>query len=406
MSDALKEGGRGSERHGVRLRGRLLVAEIALSLVLLAGAGLLIKSFLLLTSVPAGFRAENVLTLRLSLSGQQYNDDAKVSSFFSTLSERVRELPGVQAAGTVNAIPLTGSGATSWLTIEGRPHQGTPPEVMFRSADHGYFQALGIPLRSGRFFTSSDGPDAPKIVLVNEALARRFFPGEDPIGRRIRLGPNPNAAWRTIVGVTGDTRQLGPDRVPQPEAFESQMQDPMSTVTVAIRTAGDPMSLVGSVRAIVNSLDPNQPLFEVQTMEQVKSRSLAPQRLYMMLVGLFATLALILAAAGVYGLMAYSVEQRTLEIGLRMALGAQRSNVLRLMLGQSTRLVLVGIALGSVAALLVTRRLTTLLYEVRPNDPWTYVTAAAILATAALAASYVPTLRAIRIDPAVALRNE
>lgn len=406
VSESLKEGGRGSERSGIRIRGRLLIAEVALSLVLLTGAGLLIKSFLRLTATPAGFRVENVLTMRMSVRGSNYGDDAKISAFFATLEERIAQLPGVQAVGLVNTVPLGGTGTTSWLTIEGRAQSSTPPEVMYRVADAGYFPAMGIPLRAGRYFDASDRPGGPRTVIVNETLARRFFPGQTAIGHHIRLGPNPKTPFRTIIGVVGDTRQLGPDHAPLPEAFQPILQDVFSNVAVVIRTSGDPLIVARSLRPIVSSIDPAQPIFDLQTMEQVVSQSMAPQRLYMSLLGIFAALALLLASAGIFGLMSYSVEQRRLEIGLRMALGAQRADVMRLMLGQSGRLTLVGLILGGVVALFATSQLSTLLYEVKTSDPWTYAIAALVLCAAALAASSVPALRAIRVDPATALRNE
>ncbi len=406
VQEALKEGGRGATgRRG--LRGLLVVSELACALVLLTGAGLMIKSFLRLQAVAPGFDPGHVLTMQLSLPESKYAAAPQVAAFYGQLVERVAALPGVRAAGAISRLPLAGDRSTSGLLVEGRPSAaGQQEEVHFRVVTSDYFRALNIPLRAGRELGERDKPDAPQVVLINETMAHKYWPGADPIGKRVKLGPNAQGDWIAIAGVVGDVRNFGLDIDAKPEVYAPYQQSPQGRMRLVLRVNGDPLSLVPAVRAAVRSLDPELPFSQVATMEQLLARSVAQRRLSVVLLGVFAGTALLLAALGLYGVMAYTVTQRTHEIGLRMALGAQAADVLRLILKQGLALAVIGVGVGLVAALALTRVLASLLYGVSTTDPLTFVGVPLLLIMVALIACYIPARRATKVDPMVALRYE
>jgi predicted permease len=411
--DALKEGGR-SGTAGVgshRLRGALVVAEIALSLTLLVGAGLLIRSFLRLQEVDTGFRADGVLTLRVALPSEKYSRPEQARAFYRDLLDRVRQLPGVDAAGAATGLPLGGTGWSGTTTVDTQAVQpkDAQPEADQRPVTPGYFEALAIPLVSGRYFDQRDIATAAPVAIVDETMAKKYWPNEDPIGKRIRQGGSRSSnPWRTIVGVVRHVRYRtleSPSRVEFYWPFE-QTGFPLGTMSLAIHTASDPRSLATVVQRQVLALDPDQPVYRIRTMPELVSESMARRRLSMVLLAIFAGVALALAAVGIYGIMSYTVAQRLHEVGIRMALGAQSTDVVRLVLGQSLWLTLSGILAGLVGSLLLTNFLSSLLFNVKATDPATFGLVALILAAVALLASFVPAYRATNVDPVNALRQE
>jgi len=415
LDNTLKQaGGQAGTGTGARRAQRvLMVAEIALSIVLFIGAGLLVKSFRNLTAVQTGFDGNGVLTAQIALPLDQYQDLDRQRTFFRDLVERLQALPGVTSAGATSAIPLRGSPIISSIHIEGQPDSEMDftkvPVARLNSVTPGYFSALHISLIEGRLLDQRDGADAPNSVVVNQAFVRRFLPKEDPIGKRFEAGLGPRQGgpqtW-TIVGVIGDVKQKGLASETDPEAVASALQWPRFQMTLLMRTSLDPLSLVSAVRAQISELDKNLPLYGVQTMDEVLAKEVATQRFNAgALVG-FAALAVLLAAVGIYGVMAYAVGQRTREIGVRMALGAERSRVLRMVLNEGLRLASIGVILGVAAAFALTRLLTSLLFGVKASDPATFVLVTLALIAVALAACWIPARRATRVDPVVALRYE
>ena len=412
LNEPLKEGGRsGSEGgRGRRVRDALVVAEVALALVLLAGAGLMVKSFLRLQEVDLGFNPERVLTMRAQLSGVNYRESPRAVAFYEQLIERVEALPGVQSAAAAGTVFLSSTPNSSWFSIEGRP--APPPnervEVPIDPITPNYFQAMGVPLLRGRAFTAQDREGVPEVTIVNETFARRFFPGEDPSGRRIKYGPpESEGPWITIVGVVGDTRRTGFDAAVRPETYLPHAQAPARGMMLVVRSAAaDPSGLTNAVRGAVASLDREVPVFQVRTMDELLSGMMAQRRLNMLLLAIFAGVALLLAAVGIFGVMNYSVSQRTHELGLRMALGAQARNILGMVVRQGMTLVLLGLGLGLAGALALTRLMSSLLYGVSATDPLTFAGISLLLAAVALLACYVPARRATKVDPIVALRYE
>lgn len=414
LSETLKEAGDRGGSHGVRskqVRRLLVIAEVALAIMLLVGAGLLIKSFNRLQAVELGFRTDRLLTLELQLPFSKYGDGTTRRPFHQQLLERLNHLPGVEGAAATTSILLSTLANSGLFNIEGRP---TPPagervELTFDSVTPNYHQLMGTPLLKGRAFTEQDGPDAPRVVIVNDTFARRFFPGEDPIGKRINFGDGPDQTqnpWWTIVGVVADTRRNGFDREPRPESYMPLLQrTPGRTIYVVRTSSPDPTTLVTAVRNAVRGIDPNQPIFGIKTMDQVMNETTAQRRLNTILLGTFAGLALVLAAVGIFGVMNYSVTQRTHEIGIRMALGAQRSDVLKLVVGQGMILACIGVAVGLFGAYALTRLLATMLYGVSATDPVVFAAVAGLLALVAVFACYLPALRASRVMPTVALRE-
>ena len=412
LNETLKEGGRDTAAgsRGKRLRSLLVIAEVAVSLVLLIGAGLLINSFLRLRSVDPGFRADNLLTMRIVLPRLKYPEQPQRTAFYAELLSRVEALPGVQAAAVTNWIPLVSQGDSVGFSIEGRPEPaaGQIPIAVTRVISPHYFSTMGIQLLQGRQFNEQDRADTPRTVVINETMARRYWPGEDPLGKRITTGsPADPASWRTIVGVAQDVRQFQLNADPRPQIYLPYEQPVFFQPTnLVIRTGIEPLSLAATVRRTVWEIDRDQPVSNVRTMEDVLSESIARQRFSMLLLGIFAALALALAAVGLYGLMSYAVAQRTREIGIRMALGAQARDVLRLVVAQGLKLVLVGVVIGLVVAYMLTRLMSSLLFGVSATDPTTFIAISLMLLCVAVLASYIPARRATKVDPLVALRYE
>ena len=411
LTEALKEGGRGatSGHRRNRVRNILVVSEVALALVLLIGAGLLLKSFVHLQNVNPGFDPRNVLTMELSLPIAKYPHGKPVSDFYSELVRRIEVLPGVEAAALTMILPLSGTNSDGSFTIEGRdPMQDKVfPDEEVRAVTPDYFKVLRVPLRAGRFFDERDKADAPQVVIINQAFARKWFAGEEALGKRITRDDarKPDAGWVTIVGIVGDMRHRGLDFEPAPEYYLPHPQLPYRVMTLAVRSKQDPRALSDMIRKELRQLDPELPVANVRTMENVASDSIAPRRLSVTMISVFAGIALLLASVGIYGVISYLVVQRTHEIGVRMALGAQRADVLRLVVGHAAKLVGVGTVIGLVLAFLSTRLLSALLYNVGAFDATTFVFVPIALAAVALLASYVPALRATRADPVIALTD-
>lgn len=413
LHSALKEGGRAAiaDRSQRRLSSLLVIAETAMAMVLLIGAGLLLKSFAHLLNVQPGFVTENVLTMQLGLPNAGYQDPQKRAAFLKQLETNLAAAPEVSSAGFVTRLPLMSAlnNITSFLAIEGREvPPGERPEIDFRRASTGYFQTMGIPLLSGRLVTEQDVANNTSSVLINEAMAKRFWPGEDPVGRRISTANSTGqqTQWQTIVGVVGSVRHLGLDVEPRPEIYYHTNTVPPFGPVVVIRTTGDPQRLISIARAKVRELDRDVPISNVNTMEQLVAQSVAQRRFGMFLVGIFAALALVLAVVGIYGVVSYSVAQRTNEIGVRMALGASASDVLKLVLKNGMTLALIGVAIGLAAAVAATRLMAAMLFEVKPTDVATFAIVSVGLILVALLACYVPARRAMKVDPLVALRYE
>jgi putative ABC transport system permease protein len=410
LNQTLKEGGRAGSEGGRRNRVRslLIVSELALSFMLLAGAGLLARSFMRLRDVDPGFNPAGVLAMRLSASGPQYPAGPARAELYRQALERIESLPGVESAGAVLSLPLGGDTFNVGRSFirEGRP--ATPEEsagASYLVATPGYFRALQVPLVAGRAFTEQDTEKSPMVVVVNETMARRFWPGESPVGKRITIWRDEKFP-REIVGVVGDTRSR-PGEPAAPQMYVPYAQDAnWGSLSLVVRSSADPASLVAAARNEVHALDKAIPVYNARPMSDVVAVSLAGRRASTLLVGAFALLALLLALVGIYGVTAYSVAQRTHEIGVRMALGAQARHVLGHVMGQSLRLTLAGLALGLCGALALTRVLESLLYEVRPTDPVTFAASSALLGAAALLACLLPARRATKVDPMIALRYE
>jgi putative ABC transport system permease protein len=403
----LKEGGRTGGGAGGRLRDGLVVAEVTLAVVLLAGAGLLIKSFARLTQVNPGFRADHVLTLQIGVPDTYGGPERLV--LFDRLYADLSALPGVEAVGSTTRLPL-GTQLSTKLDVRDRPvPEGGQPEVEFRRAGGEYFAAMGIPVLRGRAFDARDTPAAPGAMIVNQGLAERLWPGEDPIGKQVRFwfaGITPDAPWLDVVGVVGDVKHFGLDAAAPDIAYFAASQAPPANPLLAIRTTGDPDALVASVRERIRAIEPEILQYDVRTMEAVVSASVAGRRFNMLLLGLFGGLALTLAAVGIYGVITYAVRRRTRELGIRIALGAARADVVRLVVTAGMRLAGLGLVLGLLAAVPLTRLLRSLLFEVSPADPVALGAVSVLLAGAALLAAWLPARRAARLDAMAALRGE
>jgi putative ABC transport system permease protein len=407
LNDALKEGGKGTQSgsHGRRARSILVVSEIALALMLLIGAGLLMKSFLRLQSVDPGFNPKNLLTAVISLPRASYPDRPRFVAFYAQLLDRIKTLPGVQSVGAISNLPLGGGRTDSDFSIQGRPQPepGEHPVAWYDSVTVDYFRTMGMRLLEGREFTERDNQDGPKVVIISEALARRYFPGEQAVGKFLQFGEK---NVREIVGVMGDVKQFGLETDARPSMWFSAGQIPDRGMYVVVRTSGDPAALASALRSEVWAIDNNLAVAEVAPMEKIVSESIAQPRFILLLVGFFAVVALVLAAVGIYGVMSYSVTQRSQEIGIRMALGAQASDVLKMVVWQGMALTAAGVAIGLAGAFAVTRLMGSLLYGVSATDPVTFGMIALILAGVALGASFVPARRATKVDPMIALRHE
>jgi putative ABC transport system permease protein len=416
LQDTLKEGGRSSGSSGRRpwIRSTLVVIEVALSLVLLVGAGLLIKSFVRILDTDPGFKPHNLLTMQLALNAEK-DDGAKVLNFFNNLSGRIAGVPGVESAAFSFGRPL-GQAADTSFGIVGRPkpEPGKQPQTMLYITSPEYLQAMGIRLVKGRFFTGQDTRRSPRVAVIDETFARQQFPDQEPLGQYL-AGDGKDNPDAQIVGVVAHVKHFGLDAVErvQPQLYLPFNQAPndvlpslASRMDLVIRTSVDPLTLTSAIRSQVQSLDPNQPVFNVSTMEQTLDQSLVTQRLSMTLLAFLASLALILAAVGIYGVMSYAVTQRTHEIGIRMAIGAQRRDVFKMVIGKGMLLALVGVAIGLVGAFALTRLMSTMLFGVEPTDPVTFASIGILLTVVALIACYVPGRRATKVDPLVALRYE
>ncbi|MBV9772848.1 MAG: ABC transporter permease [Gemmatimonadetes bacterium] len=407
LHGAIKEGARGSSggRH-VTARALLVVSEVALALVLLCGAGLLLRSFALLRRVDPGFDPAHVLAVDLVLPQSRYTTSEAQAALYRRVLDNLRAIPGVASAGATTTLPLSGDQLSSGFIVEGRetPAPGASHEAGLDMVSPDYFRTLGIALRRGRAFTDRDGAKAPSVVVVNETLARRYFPGTDPVGERIRLDGSDQPS--EIVGVAADVRHRALGTEAPPTVYVPFEQSALPFATLVVRTAADPEAFAGAARRAVLAADPHQPVSRVRSMSQVLAGSVAEQRFNLLLLGAFAAAAMTLAAIGLYGVMAYSVAQRSREIGIRMALGAAPRDAVRLVVGEGIRLALAGGVLGLVAAAAATRLLASLLYRVTPGDPWTFAAVVALLGGTALLASYLPARRATRVDPMVSLRSE
>ncbi len=414
LNETLKEGGRGSTEGGARTRVRalLVVSEMALSLVLLVGAGLMIRSFLNLRAVNPGFDPHNVMTTRISLTRAKYPDAEQQRVYFHEVLERVKALPGVESAAFVNPLPLSGNSSSVTFTIAGGPtvQPGHEPESNYRRVTPDYFRVMRIPVSKGRAFTEHDTESAPFVVIINESFAKKFFPGEEPLGRSLIIGAdaqNPNPPPREIVGVVGDVHHEGLDAEAGPEYYIPFDQSPQRYMSMVVRSKTEGASgVAANVRNAIKELDREQFAPELKPMEELLSGSIAVRRFNMLLLGIFACVALLLAAVGIYGVMAYSVAQRTHEIGIRMALGAQGRDILRMVVGQGMALTFVGVVIGLAASFALTRFISGLLFGVKATDPLTFASVALILMGVALLANLIPARRATRVDPMVALRYE
>jgi len=390
-----------------RLRNLLVVAEIAISLVLLVGAGLTIRSFLALHGVNLGFRSDHTLTVRITIPKDKYAKDEQVVSFYDTVLQHVRSTPGIEDAGLISYLPLTGDSFDNSFDVVGRPPR--PPSdrayAQVRIVDPQYFQVLGISLLSGRGITDHDRLGSARSVVISQSLAKRFFPATNPVGQRLLVYMGENQSPWEVVGIVTDVRS-DIDASPEPTIYFPYAQIPYRYMVLAVRTHTDPHSILDTIRSTVSSIDPDEPVYQVQTLTELVDTSLVPWRFSMTLLSVFAAIALVLAAAGIYGVMAFLVVQRTHEVGVRMALGAQRRDVLQLIVGQGAKLAFAGLLAGVLASLWLTRLMSGLLFGVSVNDPFTFFAVALLLASVALAASFIPAQRATKIEPTVALRYE
>jgi putative ABC transport system permease protein len=410
LNEALKTGGRSDSGKGSRsrLRGALVVSEIALSLVLLAGAGLMVRSFVERMRADLGIRPENVLALEISLPRDKYEDKNKSIDFYQQLLRQVGALPGVVKAGAVNIVPISGFGNDNGpFQIVGRPPfpKGQEPFVELRVATPGYFDTIGTVLRQGRLFTEQDDANATQVVLINETFAKRFLKGEGAIGQRLDLGGGPNKSLE-VIGVVADVKNDDLDEQPDPSLYLPYAQHVSRTMNVVIHGSQDVSRLASAVRSEVGVLDPNLPVYNVKTVTQMIDERVSPKRLMTYIFGVFAVVALLLAAVGIYGVMSYAVTQRNHEIGIRMALGAGAIDIMKLVVRNGMTLALIGVAIGLPAAFVLTHLLANFLFRVTPTDALTFVAVSTCLTSVALYACYVPARRATKVDPLVALRDE
>ncbi|HEX6729597.1 MAG TPA: ABC transporter permease [Pyrinomonadaceae bacterium] len=408
LQSFLKEGtrGGGDSARWNRVRGGFVIFQVALSLLLLVGAGLLIRSFDKLLNVNVGFKSEQLLSLEYRLPRNKYENAEVQWNFHRQVTEQVQQVPGVQSASLVRGLPFSGNGGSTAITLPDRelPAPGTEPEVMFNTAMPNYFETIGIPLFRGRTFSEQDSANAPTAVVINQTMATRFWPNQDPLGKQIRFVSDNSVG--TIVGVVGDAKQYWIEETQRPQLYVPFSQNAGIFATLVIRTTVDPLSLSEQVRQAVWKVDPDQPMWKIRTVEFLVNRSVADRKFLMALMGIFAGLALLLTMVGLYGVISYLVNQRTQEIGIRMALGAQVGQILRMVLKQGMFLVLLGVALGLTAAWLSTRLISKLLFQVSATDPATFITISVLLIVVALLACYLPARRAMRVDPLEALRYE
>ncbi|HKR59808.1 MAG TPA: ABC transporter permease [Pyrinomonadaceae bacterium] len=408
LNDALKEGSRGAMGtvSGKRTRSVLVAVEVALSFVLLIGAGLMIKSFIRLQQTNLGFNTEHLVAMDLSLSESRYSEEHQQIAFFQRTLEQVSALPGVQSAAVTTGLPLTLNLSGSDFRIEGHPEPEAGKEMIIysRSVSPGYFGTLGISLLKGRDFSDRDRSDMPKVAIINQDLARTHFPSEDPIGKRITF--DEGESWLSIVGIIADVKQLGSDSNPKPEVYFPYLQAAATEMSLVVRTTPNAGDLAAAVKGQIQTIDRDLPVDQTKTMQQLLAESVSGRRFNMLLLSVFAGVALVLALVGIYGVMSYTVTQRTHEIGVRVAIGAQPRDVFRMVIGYGMLLAIIGVASGLIGAFALTRLMTTMLFGVEPNDPATFVSITVLLIGVALAACYVPGRRATKVDPLVALRYE
>jgi putative ABC transport system permease protein len=409
LNTMLKEGGRsgGEGAKWNRVRGAFVVAQVALSLLLLVGGGLLIRSFDKLLRVDPGFKPENLLTLEYRLPRNKYQQGEAQWNFHRQVVERIRDVPGVKSASLVRGLPFSGNGGDTEIILPDReiPPKGKEPRAMFNTAMPNYFETMGIPLIKGRLFNEQDQLNTPRVFLINQTMARRFWPDQDPIGKQIKTDAA-DGATGAVIGVVGDAKHYLLEEESQPQMYEAYSQAPGIFATVVVRTTVEPMSLAEPVRQAVWKVDGDQPMWKVRTLESLIDRSTANKRFLMVLMGVFAALALALTVIGLYGVMSYAVSQRTQEIGVRMALGAGARSIHRMVLRQGMTLVLIGVAFGLAASWLLTRLMANLLFGVSATDLLTFVSIASLLTIVALLACWIPARRAMKVDPIIALRYE
>ena len=409
LVDTLKEGGRTFSGGQHRLRNLLVVAEIAMSMVLLICAGLLIRSFVRVQQVEPGFVPQNVLSMRLSVTGTAFSEETKRLAYFDQFWERVRGLPGVESVGGVSVLPLTGGISWGSVTIEGYDPAAGQNMIQAdqRIATTGYFEAMKVPLIKGRFFSDQDTAQSMPVVIVDENMSRTYWPNGDAVGKRLkRGGAASKAPWMTVVGVVASVKQYALDSDSRVALYAPHRQAPTTTLSIVVRTTTDPVSLAGAVTAAARGIDPNVPIYDVKTMDQWFSESLARRRFAMLALSIFAGVAGLLAAVGIFGVMSYSVSQRTREIGIRVALGAPSREVLSLIIRQGMMLTGVGVAIGSVIAIAMTRLMASMLFGLSARDPLTFAAIVVLLGAVALAACFFPARKATRVDPMIALRCE
>ena len=414
LNESLKQsGGRSGSGSGMKLRSGMIVFEVSLSLVLLVGAVLLIQTLFQLFNQYSVLAPDKVLTMRTTLPLSKYDEPGKRNAFYQNVLQHVEAVPGVVSAGYTTAIPLSWKGGTTGVFPEGtsEPVPGVSYDAIHRQVSSNYLQTMSIPLRQGRYFTAQDNEQAMAVAIINETMAREYWPNGDAVGRRFKLGdPAEDTPWFTIVGIVGDVRQMGIDVAVKGEMYLPYGQvapyDFYAPRDLVLRTNGDPFSVVGAVRQAIRAVDPDQPVSNVATMEEVLGREASQRRLGMILLTAFAVLALLLASLGIYGVLAYFVTQHRNEIGVRLALGATPARILLLVLQKGMKLTLVGVVIGLVASFALTRLMTSLLFGVNAVDPLTFVAVPLLLAVVALFACWIPARRAARVDPMVALRYE
>ena len=403
---SLQDASRGNVGGAMRRRARagLVVAEVALAVAITTGSVLLLRSFVSVTSVNPGFETEHLLTWQMNIP-QRLTTATDRLAFYQDFFARMESLPGVVSVGGTTRVPLGSTSVTTTVQIDGRPVPVAElPEVQFRRAMHNYFKAMGIPIRRGRDFTANDGPTAPPVAVINETMARRLFPNQDPVGQRVRTGPNATGPWTTIIGVIGDIRHGGLEEEPQPEMYITALQGPPVSPFIVVRASGDPAALTETIRAEARRIDKNLPLYDMRTMNTLRSEAVATRRFILIIVAAFGALALGLAAIGVYGVMSLIVSERTREVGVRLALGAQPSELLRMIVGQAAKLAAIGIAIGVAVALPLAPLLDSQLYGIESFDPMTFIAVPIVLLLIAALAALVPARKAMRIDPLAALR--
>ena len=409
INGQLKEGS-GRSSAGIQrrlLRQLLIVSEVTLSLVLLVGAGLLIKSFMRLQQVNPGFKSDSLLTMSMTIPDDKYPDAARQRAFFQQALQQVQGLPGVKSAAVASKLPLSGSDKVRAFLVEGRPPlaSGQTQTASYNVVSPDYFTTLGIPLKKGRAFTDRDDPNAPLVAVINETMVQRFFPNEDPLGKRLVLKRGNPPVAPEIIGVVGDVRGQGLDAEAKSGMFVPQAQAPLPSMSLVVRSDGNPLGLTAATRRALSYVDKDQPVENIATMDQVVSKSTSPQRLNTVLLTIFAAIALVLAAVGIYSIMAHSVRQRQHEIGIRAALGARPSQILRMVIGQGMVLTLIGVGIGLVGVFFLARILLSLLYQVNTLDPLIYAGTALLLSAVAFIASYIPARRAMKVDPVRTLRD-